>query len=74
MVVVRMPLFRRPLLTRPATYIHEALLVNASRTPLKKGQGPSPWKVEEDSARQKRLTRSYDPQKTLPQAVQVYPL
>ena len=73
MVVVRMPLFRRPLLTRPATYICEALLANASRMPTKKGRELLPWKVE-DGARQRRLTRSYDPQKTLPQAVQVDPL
>ena len=69
MLVVRMPPFRRPLLTSSAMSFCEALLANASRMPMKKGRELLPWNIEEDSARWKRLTRSHDPRKTLPQAV-----
>ena len=71
MVVVRTPQFRRPLLTSSAMSFCVALLVNASRMPMKKGWEPLPWDVEKDGARWKRLRRSHDPQKTLLQAVQV---
>ena len=66
-----MPLFRRPLLTSSAMSFCEALLANASRMPTKKGRELLQWDVEEDGARQKRLTRSHDPRKTLLPAVQV---
>ena len=48
MVVMRMPPFRRPLLTSPTAYFHEALPASASRMPMKKGQEPLPWNAEED--------------------------
>ena len=48
MVVTRTPPFRRPLLTSPNAYFHESLPASASRMPMKKGQEPLPWNIEED--------------------------
>ena len=70
MVVVRMPPFRRPLLTSSTMSFCESLLANASRMPMKRERELLQWDVEEDSARWKRLMRQ-DPRKTLLPAVQV---
>ena len=45
--VMRMPPFRRPLLTSSNAYLQEALPTSASRTPTK-GQEPQPRNIEED--------------------------